>query len=132
MSAWYVFGMLVLTAYRVTRLVIRDDLPPLLWARDRLVGGWRKPTPAEWKAVRAERSKYRTTVRNDQTLLWTDRKPWVPGWLAELLSCPWCVSAYVAGALTAVTDVTVGVPVPWLTAVAVWAGAAMLASRETL
>jgi hypothetical protein len=57
---------------------------------------------------------------------------WVPWWLKELLSCPWCVSAYISGALVAATDILVGVPSPWLTAPAVWAGAAILASRSSL
>lgn len=140
MSAWYVLVVLALTAYRVTRLAVRDDFPPVLWLRDRLVGGWRRLTPTEWETFRQPgvRSALRVADvdtgdgQGKQAAVWVYRKAWVPGWLAELLGCPWCVSAYVSGALTAATDLTVGVPVPWLTAGAVWALAAMLASRRSL
>lgn len=152
MTHWYVLVVLALTAYRVTRLIVKDDFPPILWVRDRLVGGWRRPTTAEWERFRAEakatlavtplKPQQRRSVRlhqadvgdgkGESSAVWNDRKPWVPGWLAELLGCPWCVSAYVSGALTALTDVTVGVPAPWLTAGAVWAVAAVLASRQSL
>lgn len=149
MTAGYTLAVLVLTAYRATRLVVRDDFPPVLWLRDRLVGGWRPVTTAEWETIRAEAkaslegaTPIRKTVnmhdvdlgdgKGKQAAIWNDRKAWVPHWLAELLGCPWCVSAYISGALVAATDVLVGVPVPWLTAGAVWACAAMLASRKTL
>lgn len=127
---------LALTAYRVVRLIVRDDFPPILWLRDRLVGGWRPLTTAEY-------ARYQTAGLSDPwrsqldtagpiTKIYVRRRAWVPWWLAELLGCPWCVSAYVAAVLTAATDVTVGIPVPWLVAPAVWAAAAILASRETL
>lgn len=124
--------LLSLTAYRVTRLLVKDDFPPILWMRDRLVGGWRPFTRREWDLVRQgglDNLKPTQAIKGVENR-WIERKPWVPYWLAELLSCPWCVSAYVSGALTAVTDVTYGLPVPWLVGPAVWALSALLASRE--
>lgn len=136
MRDFYLLAVLTLTAYRITRLAVRDDLPPILWLRDRLVGGWRFLTPKELERYRAAgwSDPWRSQVDTVDGVLhvYVTRKPWVPWWLAELLSCPWCVSAYISGALTASADILVGVPSPWLTAVAVWAGAAMLASRRTL
>ena len=41
---WFVFALLCLTAYRATRLLIKDTFPPVLWLRDNLVGGWRPTT----------------------------------------------------------------------------------------
>jgi hypothetical protein len=129
---WFVFLTLCLTAYRLTRLVVKDTFPPVLWLRDRLVGGWRPLTEAEWRVVRSgdvDAIKPTTPVKGVENR-WVERQPWVPDWLAELLSCPWCASAYVSGALTAAVDVFHGIPVPWLVGPAVWAVSALLASRE--
>ena len=131
---WFVLVCLVLTSYRVTRLITRDDFPPLLWLRDRIKGGWRPLTAPEWEQIRAgDLAALRPTTSIDGVEnRWVTRALWVPHWLSELYGCPWCVSAYVSGALVAATDVVHGVPVPWLVGPAVWAGAAILASRKTL
>ncbi len=130
----YVFVLLCLTAYRLTRLLIKDTFPPVMWLRDRLVGGWRPITEEERRTIRSAADHtdvpFATTDINGVTNRWVVRRAWVPDWLAELLSCPWCASAYISGALVAVTDVTYGVPVPWLVGPAVWAVAALLSSRS--
>lgn len=134
--AWFTLLVLALAAYRITRLITRDDFPPLLWLRDRVVGGWRPLTQKEWAEARRAGGgglkQFAPTqdIEGQGHSRYVYRASWVPEWLAELWGCPWCVSAYVSGALVALTDVTVGVPRPWLTAVAVWALAALLASRE--
>lgn len=120
-------------AYRATRLVVKDTFPPVLWTRDRLAGGWRKPTEAEWRRIRDVKAgpvPFQVTEVNGQTQRWVQRAKWSPDWLAELITCPWCASAYVSGALVAITDITVGVQWPWLMGGAVWAIAALLGSRE--
>jgi hypothetical protein len=129
---YFVFILLCLTAYRLTRLLIKDTLPPVLWLRDRLVGGWRPMLSAEWEAIRQPGAKVPWAHQNINGVenRWVERQSWVPDWLAELLSCPWCASAYVSGALVAVTDVLYGLPVPWLQGMAVWAVAALLSSRK--
>lgn len=132
---WFVLTLLTLTSYRLTRLVVRDTFPPVLWLRDRLAGGWRNLTPKEQDAYAAapEKAEFIQVMEVDKSDIarrYVRRRPWSPHWLAELLTCPWCASAYVSGAVTAVTDITHGVPVPWLTGVAVWAGASLLASRD--
>jgi hypothetical protein len=128
----FVFLCLVLTAYRATRLIVKDDFPPILWVRDRLVGGWRPLTEPEWEQARKTgMDQFKPTQGIDgKENRWITRKPWSPYWLAELLSCPWCASAYVSGALVLVTDLTYGLPVPWLVGPAVWGATALLASRE--
>lgn len=140
---WFVFLLLVLTAYRATRLITKDSFPPVVVLRDYLAGGPRPPTRDEL---------YHSNYPNDlepgvsrlvpglkgvwylgkdgETLVHRSKVDWSPHWLAELITCPWCASAYVSGALVAVTDVVYGLPVPWLVGPAVWAGAALLASRE--
>lgn len=129
MSPWLLLVLLVLAAYRLTRLVIKDTFPPALWVRDRLAGGWRPLTEADHLEPVQTRT-WKTTEHDGRMMRWVTRAAWSPGWLAELLTCPWCASAYVSGAVVALTDLTYGVPAPWLTGVAVWAGASLLASRE--
>jgi Protein of unknown function (DUF1360) len=129
----YVFALLCLAAYRLTRLLIKDTFPPVLWLRDNLVGGWRPLTPGEQEIQSRQpggNQAFPLTEIGGVTNRWVTRRSWVPHWLAELLSCPWCASAYVSGALVAVTDITYGVPVPWLVGPAVWAVAALLSSRD--
>lgn len=141
---WFVLTLMALTAYRLVRLVIKDTLPPVLWLRDRISGGWRYPTdkerhhdnypegqdegvcfkvdglPGAWSKVDGEIKVYRI------------KASWSPFWLAELWSCPWCVSAWISGGVVAVTDITIGLPAPVLQGVAVWALSAVAASREWL
>jgi hypothetical protein len=126
---WFVFLVMCLTAYRATRLLIKDTFPPVLWLRDTLAGGWRPLTEQEQREPVQVRTWHAQEVHGVMNR-WVERRAWSPDWLAELITCPWCASAYVSGGLTAAVDVLYGVPVPWLVGPAVWAVAALLASRE--
>lgn len=88
--------MLLLTAlvvHRLTRLLVRDQFPPIAWPRERLVLYWR-PDMADESA----RTWY---VRRHA-------EPPQPHWgglgrsLAYLLTCDWCVSIYVAAGVVLV------------------------------
>lgn len=141
---WFLLVVLVLTAYRGTRLITRDTFPPVLWLRDELAGGPRKPTRAELYhpayptgELEPGVSKLVPGLRgvwylgpDGEVLVHRGKVSWSPHWLGELLTCPWCASAYVSGVLVLVTDLTYGLPVPWLMGPAVWAGAALLASKD--
>lgn len=143
--------LMALTVYRLARLVVKDTLPPVLWLRDRLVGGWRPLTQGEWEQIRAgtavnNRGKKPLDQAPEKVITarmfgplqaidgtenrYLTRVSWSPHWLAELLSCPWCVGGWLAGAVTAATDITVGVPLPWLSGFAVWAAGSWMASRS--
>jgi hypothetical protein len=141
---WFVFMVMCLGAYRLTRLIVKDTFPPVLWLRDRLAGGYRQPTRAEMyhpaypvgelephtsRMVPGMRGLW-SLDKSGQIQVWRAHWRYSPHWLAELITCPWCASAYVSGALTAAVDVLYGVPVPWLVGPAVWAVSALLASRE--
>ena len=132
--AWWLVGLLMtLTVYRLTRLVIKDTFPPVLWMRDRLAGGWRPLTEQEWRWLgdpEIDTSWMRKTPIKGVENRWVERAAWSPHWLAELITCPWCASGWIAGAVTAGTDLTVGLPVPWLVGPAVWGAGALLASQE--
>jgi len=101
--ALLLFG-LVLATFRVTRLVTRDDFPPVLWLRTRV--------------VRARPDRSRQTPDGWVTTHW---------WLGELVTCLWCASAYVSAALVYAAWLLVGMPLPVLVWLAVWGGGAFLA-----
>lgn len=100
------FGWLLLlttlTTYRLTRLVVDDTFPPVKWVRDRLTGD------------DYGRGRWR----------------WVPTWVGELVGCSWCASVWVAAGVTLAVDLTVGLPLPWLTWAAAAAGAAWISHLE--
>jgi hypothetical protein len=83
----WLFALMVLTSYRVTRLLVVDNFPPLLWLRTQLTG-------------------------DDET----GARPasWVPWWLEYLAGCYWCVSVWVSGLLTLVVTLASDVPYPLL------------------
>lgn len=133
MPAWLLIVCMILAAYRATRLVVKDTFPPVLWLRDRLAGGWRPLTEPEQEVVSRQpggNHPFPMQEIDGVQNRWVTRARWSPYWLAELMSCPWCVSAWLSAALTAAVALTVGVPAPFLVWGAVWAGAALLASRE--
>lgn len=141
MPVWLLIVCMILATYRASRLAARDTFPPVLWLRDRLAGGWRPLTDKELETqplpVMDEEHGVVTghplgsLMRIDgQVNRYVRRAKWSPYWLAELITCPWCVSGWLSAAVVAAVALTVGVPAPVLVWGAVWAGAALLASRE--
>lgn len=140
METWLLLLVMSLATYRLTRLVVEDVFPPVLWLRDRLVGGWRPLTQKESETNRLpvlEEGQSATvarlgglTVIDGETNRYVERTRWVPYWLGDLLSCPWCASGWVALVVTVGTWAAVGLPVPLLVWPAVWAVGALLAAQE--
>lgn len=132
-----------LAVYRGTRLVVADTFPPVLWLRDRLVGGWRPLTAKE-------QDRYITDVASvvegpvalphprlvalmrtdDQVNRYVRRSKFSPYWLADLLSCPFCASGWIALAVTAGTWSWVSLPLPVLVWFAVWAVGGLIAAQD--
>jgi hypothetical protein len=81
------FVLLALTSYRLTRFLVKDNFPPILYVRERLTG-------------------------NDA--YGVQKWPWVPFWLEYLAGCYWCVSVWTSGAVTLLAALTMDVPYPWL------------------
>lgn len=133
MPTWLILIVLSLATTRFTRLVTKDDFPPILWVRDRLAGGWRPLTEPEW-LITKEPDKASFAVQDIDGVAnrYVIRAKWSPYWLAELITCPWCSSAYIAAALVTGTAFTVGLPAPLLCWPAVWMAGALLASQEWL
>lgn len=140
MPTWLLITCMAVANYRATRLIAKDDFPPVLWLRDRLAGGWRPLSMKEQEAHTYAVTDNGLAVAHHRlgSLMWIDgrvnryvkRSRFSPYWLAELVSCPWCVSGWLAAALTAAVALTVGVPAPLLVWGAVWGASALLASRE--
>lgn len=135
METWLLLLVMSLATYRLTRLLVADTFPPVLWLRDRLAGGWRPLTePEQIKLTELMRSGddpgWEFRVDDGEQLRYVRRARWSPFWLAELISCPWCASGWVALAVTAGTWAVVGLPVPLLVWPAVWAAGALVAGQE--
>jgi hypothetical protein len=131
-NTWLLMIVLSLATFRLTRLVVKDDFPPVLWMRDRVAGGWRPVTAGELAEVTSEEASF--PFRGDpesgeQITRYVYRWKWVPQWLADLVSCPWCASGWVSGALVLLASFTTGLPAPLLSWFAVWGAGSLLASR---
>lgn len=134
-----------LAAYRLTILAVKDVFPPVLWTRDRIVGGWRPLTEKELSPGQPWQERYLDdsdqTVRDvdfggskgTQVARYVRRAGWVPFWLADLVSCPWCASGWISLAATAVATAAgwfswwPAFPFAWA---AVWAIAAHQAAKD--
>lgn len=142
METWLLLLVMSLAVYRLTRLVVADTFPPLLWLRDRLVGGWREPTMKEQHHElfpTGEVEEHTLTavpglgtfrLVDGELLIYGRRWRRSPFWLSELLSCPWCASGWVALAVTAGVWAVAGLAMPVLVWFAVWAVGALLAAQE--
>lgn len=153
MNPWLVIVLTSLSVYRLTRLVVDDTFPPVLWLRDRLVGGWRAPTMKEQHHDQfpsavvsggmasgeiAEGALMNVaglglfTVVDGQVQIYRRKSKWSPFWLASLLSCPYCASGWIALAVTGGAWWWLGLSVLlavllWL---ASWALGGLLAAQE--
>lgn len=134
MDLWLLLIVMSLATYRLTRLVVADTFPPVLWLRDRLVGGWRPLTEKEGEQLRSKGAlaakPWPTQAVDGVECRWLARSRWSPFWLAELLSCPWCASGWIAAGVTVGVWASVGLAVPLLVWPAVWAVGALIASQE--
>lgn len=101
-----VFLFMVFATYRLTRLVVHDDFPPVQWVRDRLTEG-----PAGLV----------TLPRGGTGVI--PRWRWVPSWVGDLVTCHWCASAWCAAIVVLGTLPWASIPLPVLT----WAAVAGLA-----
>lgn len=117
--------LMSLASYRLTRLVTEDTFPPVLWARDRLAGGWREATQTE-----IDNQLPGLETMDDAPHRWVERVRWSPQWLADLISCTWCSSGWVSLGVIVVCAVFVGVPNPPLAWLAVWALSGLLAGQS--
>lgn len=102
MTYWLTFVLLTLAVYRLTRLVVWDQFPPIKYMRDVVAGD-------EYHVPRWSRS---------------------PHWLRELVTCPWCASGWVSLGAVAATSVSMNVPAPLLWWFAVWGSTSLVLFYE--
>lgn len=133
MDLWLLLVLMSLGVYRLTRLIVDDVFPPVLWLRDRLVGGWRPLTEVERVRVGHGRVPLPFEVRDIDGVehRYVRRVLWSPQWLADLLSCPFCASGWIALGVTGGVWWWLGLVVPlavllWLAA---WALGGLLAAQ---
>lgn len=105
MTEWFLFILLSLATFRVTRLITRDDFPPVYWARTKIQN--MRPEHTQGEGAKAH---------------------WEFWWLGELVSCPWCASGWVSLIAVFGVDVVLSLPLPWLWWLAVWGAAALVAN----
>lgn len=89
-----------------------------LLAVDRILDPARTPAQTWFEHRWADRNGF-THADVDAEEVWLSRG-------AYFLGCPWCQGVWAAGAVTLVTDMVVGLPVPVL----VWGAAAWFAGRH--
>ena len=143
MNPWFLLAVMSLATFILTKLVVELDFPPVLWLRDRVVGGLRPPTSKEQHhpAYPAGRGLAESTPLdvpglgkiykiNDEIHVWKTRSKRIPLFFSDLMSCPWCASGWIAASVITGTWLTVGLPVPVLMWPAVWALGALLAQHE--
>jgi hypothetical protein len=105
---WLLFVLLVLAAYRITRLFVRDEIPLIKTPRD-AIANWLDPRDANRRKV------------GSAPLGAAGRA------IAYGMECDWCSSVWWSGVVVFVTDLNGHVPLPWLIFAAT-AGAAGLLS----
>jgi hypothetical protein len=127
MSPWFLLAGMSLATFILTKLVVDLDFPPVLWVRDRVIGGWRPLTTAE--AANLADVPARRTI-DGEGHRYVERKSWIPLFFADLISCPWCTSGWIALGTVGCTWLAVGLPVPVLMWFAVWALGALLAQHD--
>jgi len=124
----YLFVVMCLCSYRITRFVVKDDFPPMIWLRDRLVGDWREVREVE--KGRSWGADWTTGTLEGLPMVRRQRWHWTPQWLADLLSCPWCASGWLSLGVVAAGDAFVSVPLPAVTWIAVWGVASVIAAQD--
>ena len=143
MSTWLLLIVMALAVYRLTRLVVVDTFPPVLWLRDRIAGGWRPLTEKEQEKyvtdvagvvegpVALPHPTLGALMRTDgEVSRYARRWKRSPFWLADLISCPFCASGWVALGVTVGVWATVGLAMPLLVWFATWALGGLLAAQE--
>ena len=101
------FLLMVLAAYRASRLLVEDEFPPVKWLRTKFTGPY-------------------TLAQDDPRR----RKTRVPYWLAYLWTCTWCMSVWTAAGVTLLVWLSSELPQPVLVWGGVAAGAALVSHLE--
>ena len=107
-------AILTLAAWRLTRLAILDDFPPVQWVKQRLLARWPAPDttypdtgqvvpdgefPSDGVIVQGRKWVRQVAVT------WDDEVgEWLavdPHWVGRLITCPWCLGFWVTAGVVA-------------------------------
>ena len=131
MELFFLFVLLALASYRLTRLITRDKLPLIDIPREAFVQRW--GAYQDTKRVKSAEtgrwwrwwwgSEFESVDGEHRTNL-------VMKSLAYLWECDWCMGIWVAGGLVFTTAQFVDTPYPYLQWLAAAAATGWLASRE--
>lgn len=113
MPVWLLDLLIVVTVYRATRFLVADEFPLVRWPRDR-IGRFLDPTAAEVAANPKTHPHWGALGRG----------------LAYLVTCPWCMSAWVGALIVWAATVYASVPMPVLVWAAGSAVTGLVASAE--
>jgi hypothetical protein len=103
---WLTVLLICLVTYRTTRLVIKDEFPPVRIPREAVLG-WLYPDD-EYKIDQMAKGK------DEPKAHWGA----VGRSLHYLLTCPWCMSVWIAAGTAYVFTIYTSVPLPWATGIA--------------
>lgn len=121
-----------LATYRLTRLIVRDDFPPIKKLRDWMLRRW-PAADVEYATadiddgyVRGTRTAVRALrIENEQYVYGPEH----PSWIGDLITCPWCAGMYAAAGVVAMHEFVFWWP--WLALVlALSAVAGLLSLRD--
>ena len=103
---WLLWIGLIVASWRTTRLLIKDEFPPVRLVREWIIDTF-------WQDD-IDRKHPRAVAQGDPTRwIWFWRN--VGHSLAYIWTCPWCMSVYVAAALWGIAVCQgFSVPLPWL------------------
>lgn len=87
---------LVVTIWRVTRLLLIDEFPPARWLRETF--------------LRLGDFDDKGTLTGGKGPRWIS---WLTYSVAYIWTCPWCMSVWAGAAVVAIADVRYSVPLPW-------------------
>lgn len=116
MPVWFLYLLITLVTYRITRLVIKDTFPPVGVPREHLINWW--DPDDEWIAERA----------GPESL---PQPHWgaVGRSLRYLFTCPWCMSPWIGVIVVYVFTLFVSVPLPVVAVIVAAAGTGLIATN---
>lgn len=103
--------IVALAVARITRLIVRDTFPPILWAREHLLARWPSEDTSfteEW--IDGETTRYGAPVIRDGDTWY----PAEPHWVGDLITCVWCCSAWVSLVATVILWASEAVVMGWV------------------
>jgi hypothetical protein len=100
---WLALTIAALAAYRLTRLIVEDDFPPVAWLREKWLGRWPASDTVFDPSVVVETGDGEGRAGRVDVVWVPALGDWVarqPHPLGELIACYWCLGFWVATVCT--------------------------------